>query len=83
MKGKFEKDGVLVIERDGILHRQICPFAVSTRSDEVSYCAGWCPHFGELEPLLGGNGKKIKICHGKVLVFDEFVDERKALREWE
>ena len=76
MKGMFDEKGLLVVDRDGTLHTMICPFAAPVDSSPVSYCAGWCPHFGELEPVAGGNGKRIDICHGKVLRFEEFTDKR-------
>ena len=43
-----------------------------------SYCGHWCPHFSEPDVVYSDNNKvtRIQICHGKVLYFDEFVDER-------
>jgi len=55
-------------------------------------CCDYCPHFGDPEAEMieyeGDNPGKViqmktkrtilRLCHGTVLVFDEFTDERSA-----
>jgi len=78
VKGKINRSGTLCIERKGTMREQVC---VNT-SDS---CCDFCPQFGEprgtcdiegLQPadLIGKT--LLKICQNRVLVFDEFKDER-------
>lgn len=69
MKGKIDKDGVLHIERAGVMRQQWCP-------QSGGHCGDWCPHFGEPKYDRGREATVIDICSGKRLVFDEFTDER-------
>ena len=83
MKGKIDKGGSLL---KGLKY-QYCPFDREERS-----CGDWCPHFGEpmsgekfspststvMNLNVEPNGlTRLDICHGKILMFDEFKDERK------
>jgi len=81
MKGKIDKFGHLFIYRKSRYRAQCCPFINS--SENMSICCGdWCPHFGEPEfheiPSAGKIIKEwiLRICQNKILVFDEFIDER-------
>jgi len=67
MKGLINKDGLLKIERAGVVKPQGCPKLAD------DYCGDWCPLFGE--PNLYGGIVFLKLCEG-YWVFDEFIDER-------
>jgi len=71
MKGLINKDGLLEIERAGIMKSQGCP-----RLDD-GYCEDWYPLFGEPdEPDRYGGIVFLRLCDGVQWAFDEFVDER-------
>lgn len=81
MKGKIDIRGNLFISRGKKEKEQSCPF------DPVeAFCWDRCPHFSEPEiitdPKTGHNDgvsyvTRLELCHGKILYFDDFVDERK------
>ncbi len=87
MKGGISSGGYLWIKRGKEERKyQVCPF-ISDTEEEV-WCGDWCPHFGEpkiewlAEKKLTGETNFVKywtlrICQNKILVFDEFIDERK------
>jgi hypothetical protein len=78
MKGCIDQKGFLLIKRGKKFTDQVCPF-------HEDFCGDWCPHFSEpdkiYDPKTGQNDGvtlvvRLELCHGKVLYFDEFVDER-------
>ena len=71
MKGKIDTEGELWVTRGGKGTRQVCPW-------DAAKCSHYCPHFGEPynDNIRQPERMNIEICHGKVLVFDEFEDER-------
>lgn len=89
LKGKIDKHGYLWIERKGWMLPMQCRPAGTASIDGGFYgCGHVCPHFGEptVEQVVDfENGKwikdgttfcKLKLCHGKILSFLEFTDER-------
>jgi hypothetical protein len=80
MKGKIDKEGVLLIERAGKIKGQYC---CSTSTREVA-CCDMCPQFGEPEgegywvddSNVRHDQASINICHGRSLCFSDFIDER-------
>ena len=88
MKGNIDGNGWLYVTRANGIRTQLCPFGAL----DGARCGDYCPHFGEPEAeivrdtfhdCLGGiapvryTGKtELRLCHGTVLVFDEFTDER-------
>ena len=80
MKYKINHNGILSIERKGVLQSQRCPF--TTQVDELDEsrinagCGDWCPHFGEPTQFIGGNGNwSLELCH-KRIINGQFMDER-------
>ena len=88
MKGKIDKGGALWIERCGKIMIQFCPYG-----KYGDHCGHQCPLFSDpredsgedillnalrdvykLKPL---KFIRIELCQ-KTLIFDEFIDERKA-----
>jgi len=83
MKGKIDKGGALLITRPRGEAKQYCPFS----ANDMERCSDYCPHFGEPEHTttqnyytgeIESNSTLLRLCHGTVLVFDEFTDERSA-----
>ena len=70
MKIKIDADGILWIERAGVLKEQFCPFDPGDGDDKCVMCGDWCPLFGE--PFDGG----LTICQGRTLR-GEIADERR------
>lgn len=69
MKVKFDKTGVLFIERAGRMIEQLCPYGY------FKHCSHHCPLLGE--PFLGKNNcMNLIICGKLFLAFDVFIDER-------
>lgn len=66
MKGKIGKDGVLHIERAGVMKLQWCP-------QSGGHCGDWCPLFGE--PEKHPKYTYLILCH-RMIEFAEFTDER-------
>ena len=74
MKGKINKNGSLLIERNGKYKDQWCLY---DHKDGAINCGDWCPQFGEPEKaVFEENAAILNICQKKVLVFDDFEDER-------
>jgi len=88
MRMTIKNNGMLLIERNGIMTTQFCPFVTTD-----SKCGHWCPHFSEPQSndtemeKQKKAGKEfyiptvtIKICHGKEITVMEhqFNDERKS-----
>jgi hypothetical protein len=89
MKGKIDEYGILHVFRRGEMREQKCPYAAIDQVPNVySVCSDFCPHFGEPEEewfdgglekdLISCGRFKLRLCHGTVLAFDEFTDERSA-----
>lgn len=83
MKGKIDSDGMLRIYRgdanpDHYQH-QYCPFNNTTTGEHdnliPTQCGCWCPLFGEPEKTNNELLTNIELCHGKTLVFDDFIDD--------
>lgn len=76
MKGKIDILGNLQIERKVKYKEQACPFQPFITKDESDIpCGDWCPLFGE--PLSNmASLTAIEICTHRILIFDEFEDER-------
>ena len=70
MKGKFNKSGILFIERKGTMIEQYCP-----RSASSIQCRHWCPLLQETVML---NKANVTLCNGVTLIFNEFIDERET-----
>ncbi len=80
MKGKIDKEGLLLIERVGIYEKQGCPY-------KRSWCGDMCPLFGEpftmiicgcgpsVDEIVEKQRWRLELCK-KTLAFDEFEDER-------
>jgi len=82
MKGKIDKDGVLYIERAGVMRQQMCPYSYSNQLPVFSatQCGDACPLFGEptqLSHTPSGDTYGIKLCQ-RELVFGKLTDERKV-----
>jgi hypothetical protein len=78
MKGTIDRKGYLFIKRGKNFIDQFC-------ISQEDGCGHWCPHFSEPEniydPKTGQNDGvtlvvRLELCHGKILYFDEFADER-------
>jgi hypothetical protein len=90
MKGMLNEKGLLGIERAGTTAPQGCPFQPHADDQFPGYgatlCGDWCPHFGEPEAdmelgevdhcMYATGITRLRLCHGTVLVFDKFTDER-------
>lgn len=76
MKGKIDREGYLQIERKVNYKPQHCPIAICGNLNRInSTCGDWCPLFGE--PLSNmASLTAIEICTHRILIFDEFEDER-------
>lgn len=74
MKGIIDNFGYLVIIRAGKPQGQRCPW--TGVGDFTHLCGDWCPHFGEPEIDAPLSTVYLKICFGKLWVFNEFKDER-------
>ena len=82
MKGKINRSGTLWIERAGTWVEQCC----HNMCEQGLYnCTHECPRFGEPELVFGSytpqvqlatGGTRLRLCHGTILTFDEFTDER-------
>jgi hypothetical protein len=81
MKGCISQRGTLLIKRGKIFIDQFCHFVPVPDWE----CSDKCPHFSEPEniydPKTGQNDgvtlvTRLQLCHGKILYFDEFTDER-------
>ena len=72
MKAAINQDGLLSIERAGVLQRQFCPFQAA---DDLQECGDWCPMFGEPD-IWSQNLVSISICNGKVIKLDSLDDRR-------
>lgn len=80
LKGKIDKDGILSIERAGVMRQQMCPYSYSNQLPVFSatQCGDACPLFDEPYPERGTTSVMLCICHEKRLFFKEFTDERKV-----
>ena len=80
MDGKICKDGSLEIKRTDLFKTQDCPFRSYHFHGKQESCGDWCPHFGEPKPQCSEHSFPAKvileICHGKILYFDKFSDQR-------
>jgi len=78
MKGKINSNGGLEIYRKNLYKHQYCPFIIELQSS----CGDWCPQFGEPKDsmFLTDNENVLRIqvviCHGRILTFNKFEDER-------
>ena len=80
MRGIIDSKGKLLIEREGTLQYQFCPFSTS---EEL--CGDWSPHFGE--PMINQpyitNGEHresaswLVICQGKTIFFETLTKEKR------
>lgn len=69
MKVKFDKSGVLFIERAGRMVEQFCPHG------QFKNCCHHCPLLGE--PFVGkDHTMNLVLCGKLLLTFDTFIDER-------
>jgi len=66
----INENGILYIERAGVLQEQNCPF-------NAMHCGDHCPLFGEPE-RYDRQPDNIGLCHGRVLV-GVITDERPRL----
>ena len=85
MKGKISKGGALLLDRGQGFRYTWCPFASMDQQGNFAECNETCPHFGEPKTVQSinvstnnyvGDGFSLQICQGRVLYFDEFIDER-------
>jgi hypothetical protein len=68
MKGKINKNGrLLIIREGGVLVGQQC------HHREMD-CGDWCPLFANT--YSKGETTHLGICHKTTLIFEEFTDER-------
>jgi len=72
MKAAINIDGLLSIERAGILQRQFCPYQASDIQNE---CGDWCPQFGEPD-VLDRRLISISLCNGKLIKCESLDDKR-------
>jgi hypothetical protein len=90
MKGKIDSDDNLEIQRGEKYKEQCCLYQQEDSEGNDGPCGGWCPQFGEPEEDTDSvydknmvlseipTGKTfLQICQGRVLEFDELIDERK------
>lgn len=78
MKGRIDKNGILLIKRGSEYKAQACPFSTE------HYCGQRCALFGEPEetkqPKIPASScnpvASLSLCKKK-LYFDVFIDERK------
>jgi len=72
MKAAINVDGLLSIERAGILQRQYCPYHPTEGQNE---CGDWCPQFGEPD-ILERRLISISLCNGKLIKCESLEDKR-------
>ena len=75
MKIKINREGLLWIERKGVMKEQICPYCSSAMVR--AKCGDWCPLFEE--PFLDKGNKcmVLTICQNHFITPPaDFVDER-------
>jgi len=77
MEGKINKQGILVIERAGILSRMKCRGGGHYGgADKFDFCKDACAKFGEPTVNPGTGKTDLTICENKTWSFDTFTDER-------
>jgi hypothetical protein len=85
MKGKIQGNGNLEIARGYLGKDMLCPYSGCNQI----FCSDDCPQFGEPEAQINkisysagpptfeeAGVTKLQICQGRILYFDEFIDER-------
>lgn len=89
MTGILDKDGLLKIEREGVMIEMCCPFGntpnvqgehgVFWTHQATKRCGDWCPLFSEPLNTSGSDIPEkvtLQLCNGKTLTFDTFADDR-------
>lgn len=72
LKGQITKEGLLQIERAGVMRRLYCPYHPAGLE-----CGDWCPHFKE--PVeLAARRASLHICGETLLLFDKLEDCRQG-----
>jgi hypothetical protein len=75
MKGKIDAEGSLSIIRKETYVGQSCMLA-NVSGETIPDCSHYCPQFGEPSGADVQGKSQLQICRGRILYFDEFVDER-------
>lgn len=89
MTGQLDRNGLLIVEREGVMIEMCCPFGntpnvqgengVFWTHPAMKRCGDWCPLFGEPLNTTGSGIPEqvtLQLCHGKTLAFDSFADDR-------